>query len=144
MTKPIGWASPVTAMLQRLGPGLPGIWALLWATEIGALQLVCLPDIPSDRQLTEAAWDLAEAREDLEWAAPELLTTGVAVTLESPGNSDVPGCRQQLAALLRAGLDLTTAMQSEPGRYDVDVILALARATSLMATAHQRLIGRLP
>jgi len=77
----VSWTEPARELVDRLGAGMDALWALLFAAQHGALRLALVVPLDDDPSLTEAAVDLGEALEELEWVRPQLPSGGLAVGL---------------------------------------------------------------
>jgi hypothetical protein len=89
----VSWTEPARELMDRLGAGMDELWALLFAAQSGALQLALVVALDDDRSVTEAAVDLGQALEGLEWVRPQLPSGGPAVDLGPARFEDVPACR---------------------------------------------------
>jgi len=140
----VSWTEPARELVGRLGAGMDALWALLFAAQHGALQLALVVALGDDRSLTEAAVDLGEALEELEWVRPQLTSGGLAVDLGPAPPQDVPACRAGIAALLTAAVEVVAAMlRAHTEELDTPEVLAVARAVTLVGSAPVHLTGHL-
>jgi hypothetical protein len=102
-----------------------------------------LPGLDDNLAFTEAALDLREAVEELEWVHPELPLRAVSVDLGDAPLDQVTACRTALGGLLTAALTEARRLTSLPGELDTPQVLALARTSQLAASAHRRVTGLL-
>jgi len=142
----IAWSGPARRLARDLPDrGVAGLWALLHTAELAVLQLALLPGLNDDLRLTEAAFDLQEAVEELEWLHPDLPLRATAVNLGEAPLDQVGACRAAVAGLLLAALDAVARLLSTAGaELDTPEVLALARVCQLAGSAHLRVTGRLP
>jgi hypothetical protein len=141
----VPWIQPARALVVRFDDGLDALWSLVYAAQIGILQLALRLELETDLALTQAAMDLGEAVEELEWAHPDLPAVAVAVDLGPPPPGAIADCRAALVVLLVAALDVTARLRRDLAReLATPDALCLARVVRLLANAHLRLIGRLP
>jgi hypothetical protein len=92
----------------------------------------------------EAALDLREAVEELEWVHPGLPLRAVSVDLGDAPLDHVNACRTAVGGLLTAVLAEAGRLNRLPGELDTPQVLALARVSQLATSAHRRVAGRLP
>jgi hypothetical protein len=86
------WLEP-GRRLTDLAAGWEGLWSLLVTARQAALALVVLPGLDDDLTFTEAALDLREAVEELEWVQPGLPPRAVSVDLSDAPLHEVNACR---------------------------------------------------
>jgi len=141
----VPWTVPARVLVERLDDGLDALWSLVYAAQIGTLHLAVKPELDADLSLTQAAMDLGEAVEELEWAHPDLPAGAVAVDLGPAPPGGVTDCRAALGVLLVGALDVSARLLRDPARQlDTPEVLCLARVVHLLANAHVRATGRLP
>jgi hypothetical protein len=126
----IAWSEPARRLARDLPDrGIAGLWALLHTAELAVLQMALLPGLNDDLRLTEAAFDLQEAVEELEGLHPDLPLRAAAVNLGEAPLDQIAACRAAVVGLLMAALDtvgrLLTTAEAE---LDTPEVLALARA----------------
>jgi hypothetical protein len=132
----VSWTEPARELMDRLGAGMDELWALLFAAQSGALQLALVVALDDDRSVTEAAVDLGQALEGLEWVRPQLPSGGPAVDLGPARFEDVPACRAGIAGLLTAAVEVVVSMLREhTEELDTPELLAVARAVTLVGSA---------
>jgi hypothetical protein len=143
------WAEPARLIVERLlldvaADGLSGLWSLAKAAQRATLRLALDPYADPDLSMAQAAMDLGELLEELEWSDPAVVTRSVSVDLGDPPDEPV-ACRQVIASLLVGALELTAAALRAPaGESSTAQILMLARVVHLLTSAHLRVVGRLP
>jgi hypothetical protein len=140
---------PARLMVEQLvldggGDGLSGIWSLAKAAQRATLGLAADPLADPDLSMTQAAMDLGELLEELEWSDPAVVTRSVSVDLGDPSDDPV-ACRLVVASLLVGALEVTAAALRAPaGESSTAQVLMLARVVHLLTSAHLRVVGRLP
>jgi hypothetical protein len=139
----VSWLEPVKR-LADLAAGWDGLWSLLVTARRAALALAVLPGLDDDLAFTEAALDLREAVEELEWVHSGLPLRAVSVDLGDAPLDQVNACRTAVGGLLTAVLAEAGRLNRLPGELDTPQLLALARVSQLAASAHRRVAGRLP
>lgn len=144
------WAEPARLMVERLlleaGPDqLAGLWSLTKTAQQASLRLALDPVVDFDLSMTQAAMDLAEALEELEWSDPAIGTVAIALDLGDPPE-DSGQSREVIASLLVGALQITAAALRGPAgdSSSTAAILMLARVVHLLTSAHLRVVGRLP
>lgn len=142
------WTEPARLMVQHLVrdpgvAGLPGLWSLAKAAQRAALLVALDPSADADLAMTQAAMDLGELLEELEWADPAIPSLAVAVDLGDPPDDPV-ACREAVAALLVGALEVAAAILRGPVGRSTAHVLMLARVVHLITSAHLRVAGRLP
>jgi hypothetical protein len=141
----VAWTEPAERLARSLPDrGLAGLWALLHTAELAVLQLALLPGLNDDLTLTEAAFDLREAVEELEWLHADLPLRGRAANLGAAPLDQVGACRGGVARLLLAGLDTVGRLLAAGQELDTPELLVLARVCQRAGRAHLRVTGRLP
>jgi len=140
----VSWIEPARRLADGTA-GWEGLWSLLFAARRAVLHLALLPGLDDDLGFTEAALDLREAAEELEWVHGDLPLRAAAVDLGEAPRDQVGACRAAVTGLLVAALDTVGRLQSAgAGELDTPEVLALARVSQLAASAHLRVAGRLP
>ena len=147
----VSWTEPARELVDRLGVGIDALWALVFTAQIGALQLALIDPLDGDLYLTDAANQLADALEELEWARPELTTGGMSIDLGPVPWDDLIAYRSNISGLLAAAIDViaellrnnTPAGKHIPGnpRLEAAELLALAHIVQLVSSAYQLVIG---
>jgi hypothetical protein len=139
----VAWLGPARR-LANVAAGWEGLWSLLATARRAALALAVLPGLDDDLVFTEAALDLREAVEELEWLHPGLPLRAVSVDLGDAALDQVNACRTALGGLLTAALAEGRRLNGLSGELNTAEVLALARVSQLVASAHRRVMGRLP
>jgi len=142
----VSWTEPAGRLAESLPDrGLAGLWALLHTAELAVLQMALLPGLNDDLALTEAALDLQEAVEELEWLHADLPLRASAVNLGEAPLDQVGACRAAVAGLLLAALDTVwRLLPTAQVELDTPEVLAVGRVCQLAGRAHLRVTGRLP
>ena len=141
----VSWTQPAQELVDRLEVGMDALWSLIYAAQTGALSLALVEPLDEDLSLTEAGMDLADALGELEWVRPELTAGSVAVDLGPAPLDDVSACREAIAGLLAAAVDVVVGLLREQGeQLDTPDLLAVARVAHLVSSAYTQVTGRLP
>jgi hypothetical protein len=98
------WDTAAKVLLERAGWGWEGIWALTYAAGRATAALGMVAPMVDAVELTYAAMDLREAREELEWVRPDLPTRCPAVTIGLPNTADDDVAREGITGLITAAL----------------------------------------
>ena len=143
------WTVPARVLVARLDGGIEGLWSLVYAAQVGALQLALGRGLgggaDGDLALTLAAMDLGEAIEELEWHHPDLPADAAAVDLGPAPPDGLADCRLAVAELLVAALDVVAGLLRDPEEPSGTAeVLYLARIVHLLTNAHLRVTGRMP
>ena len=143
------WTVPARVLVAQLDRGIEGLWSLVYAAQVGALQLALGRGLSGgadgDLALTLAAMDLGEAIEELEWHHPDLPVVAAAVDLGPAPPDGLADCRLAVAELLVAALDQVAGLLRDPEQpLDTTDVLYLARIVHLLTNAHLRVTGRMP
>jgi hypothetical protein len=142
----VTWSEPARVLATGLpGRGLAGLWVLLHTAELAALRMVLLPALDDDLAFTDAALELREAVEELEWLHPDLPLRASAVDFGAAPLDQVGASRAAVAGLLVAALDTVgRLLGTATAELDTPELLALGRVCQLAGSAHRRVTGRLP
>jgi len=138
----VSWLEPAKRIAD-VAAGWDGLWCLLVTARREALALAVLPGLDDDLRFTEAALDLREAVEELEWLHPDLPLRAVTVEFGDAPLDKVNACRTAVTGLLTAALATARQLNSLPGELNTAAVLALARVSQLAASAHRRVTGLL-
>jgi hypothetical protein len=143
------WMVPARVLVAQLDRGIEGLWSLVYAAQVGVLQLALGRGpgggVEGDLTLTLAAMDLGEAIEELEWHHPDLPAVASAVDLGPAPPDGLADCRLAVAELLVAALDVVAGLLRDPEQpIDTTEVLYLARIVHLLTNAHLRVTGRMP
>ena len=79
------WDETAKVLVERAGADWEGIWTLTYAAERATTDLCVVAPMADAVELTYAAMDLCQAREELEWVRPDLPARCPAVTVVPPG-----------------------------------------------------------
>jgi len=138
------WIEPARRLADGTA-GWDGLWSLLFTARRAVLHLALLPGLDDDLVFTEAALDLREAVEELEWVHGDLPLRAAAVDLGEAPLDQVSACGAAVTGLLAAALDTVGRLRgTAAGDVDTPEMLALGRVSQLAASAHLRVAGRLP
>ena len=139
------WTVPARVLVAQLDRGIEGLWSLVYAAQVGALQLALGRGLDGDLALTLAAMDLGEAIEELEWHHPDFPAVAAAVDLGPAPSDGLADCREAFTELLAAALDTAAGLLRDPDQpLDTTEVLYLARIVHLLTNAHLRVTGRMP
>ena len=143
------WTVPARVLVAQLDRGIEGLWSLVYAAQVGALQLALCRGLDGgadgDLALTLAAMDLGEAIEELEWHHPDLPVVAAAVDLGPAPPDGLADCHLAVAELLVAALGVVTDLLRDPEEpLGTGEVLYLARIVHLLTNAHVRVTGRMP
>ncbi|WP_372595199.1 hypothetical protein [Actinotalea sp.] len=102
----ITWQQPADVLVERAPATWHGLWTLLYAAGHATHTLALTVPMIEGLDLTLAAMDLHQAREELEWVHPELADQAPAVSLGLlPARDDVDAARAVVDQLVLAALD---------------------------------------
>jgi hypothetical protein len=98
------WDDAAKVLLERAHWGWEGIWTLTYAAGRATAALGMVAPMADAVELTYAAMDLREAREELEWVRPDLPQRCPAVTIGLPNPVDDGVARDVITRLITAAL----------------------------------------
>lgn len=137
------WEAPASILIEHADVGWEGLWSLLYAASHATLRLSLGVHLGAGVDLTFAAMDIREARDELEWLDHELVERGSPVDLGIlRPTDDVDAARLVLDRLLEAALDRASRLAD--GSREVEEFACLARVTSKLFTARTAILGRMP
>lgn len=137
------WEAPARALIERAETSWEGLWSLLYATSHATLKLSLGVPLSTGVDLTFAAMDIREARDELEWIDDGLVERGAPVDLGVlRPTDDVDAARLVLDRLLEAALDRASRLAD--GATDVEQFACLTRVASKLFTARTAILGRVP
>jgi hypothetical protein len=137
------WEGPAKVLIEHAAAGWEGLWSLLYAASHATLKLSLGVPLATGVDLTFAAMDIREARDELEWLDDGLVERGAAVDLGVlRPTDDVDAARLVLNQLLAAALD--RAGQLADGATEVEEFACLTRLTNKLFTARTVILGRVP
>lgn len=137
------WEAPARVLIEQAETGWEGLWSLLYAASHATLRLSIGVPLAPGVDLTFAAMDIREARDELEWIDAGLVERGAPVDLGVlRPTDDVGAARLVLDRLLEAALD--RAGRLADGASEVEEFACLTRITSKLFTARTAILGRVP
>lgn len=137
------WEAPAMVLIEHADAGWEGLWSLLYAASHATLRLSLGVPLATGVDLTFAAMDIREARDELEWIDERLVEGGAAVDLGVlRPTDDVDAARLVLDRLLQAALD--RAGRLADGATEVEEFACLTRVTSKLFSARTAILGRVP
>jgi hypothetical protein len=98
------WDTAAKVLLECTDESWEGIWALTYAAGRATAALGVVAPMADAVELTYAAMDLREAREELEWIRPDLPARCPAVTIGPPDPGDNGIARAVITGLITAAL----------------------------------------
>lgn len=104
MVSAVLWRDPVRVLNEESVTGLAGVWSAAYAAERACLRVAMAVSTHTSMLWTTVAWNLREAVEELEWAAPQVLHQGVMTDVDSPPR-DGERCRQAVLTLVSLASD---------------------------------------
>jgi len=104
------WDETAKVLVEHADADWEGIWTLTYAAEHATADLGVVAPMADAVELTYAAMDLCEAREELEWVRPDLPARCPAVTVGPPDPVDVDSARDAIARLITAALARSEAL----------------------------------
>src|SRR5664280_1916667 len=104
------WDETAKVLVERAGADWEGIWTLTYAAGRATADLCVVAPMADAVELTYAAMDLGEARQELEWVRPDLPARCPAVTVGPPDPRDVEVARDAIARLITAALARSEAL----------------------------------
>src|SRR5664280_1740779 len=124
----VTWDETAKVLVEHADAGWEGIWTLTYAAGRATADLGVVVPMADAVELTYAAMDLAEARQELEWVRPDLPARCPAVTVGPPDAVDVDTARDAIARLITAALARTETLLS----CDLDLadLACLTRTTT--------------
>src|SRR5450756_1232608 len=104
------WDETAKVLVERANADWEGIWTLTYAAGRATADLGVVAPMADAVELTYAAMDLGEVREELEWVRPDLPARCPAVTSDPPEPRDVDAARDAVSRLITAALARTEAL----------------------------------
>ncbi|KQY41861.1 hypothetical protein ASD18_19680 [Cellulomonas sp. Root137] len=130
-------------LIEHAATGWEGLWSLLYAASHATLKLSLGVPLATVVDLTFAAMDIREARDELEWLDNGLIERGTAVDLGVlRPTDDIDAARLVLDRLLKAALDRASLLAD--GATEVEEFACLTRVTNKLFTARTAILGRVP
>ena len=133
------WDETAKVLVERADAAWDGIWTLTYAAERATADLGVVLPMADAVELTYAAMDLGEAREELEWVRPDLPARCPAVTVGPPDPVDADVARDAVSRLITAALARAEALLS----CDLDLadLACLTRTTTQLRSARRAVHG---
>ena len=127
------WDETAKVLVERADADWEGIWTLTYAAGRATDDLGVVAPMADAVELTYAAMDLCEAREELEWVRPDLPARCPAVTVDPPDPVDVDVARDAISGLITAALARSEALLG----CDLDLadLASLTRTTTQLRSA---------
>ena len=135
----VTWDETAKVLVERADADWEGIWTLTYAAGRATDDLCVVVPMADAVELTYAAMDLCQAREELEWVRPDLPARCPAVTVGPPDPVDADVARDAIARLITAALARTEALLS----CDLDLaeLACLTRITTQLHSARRIVHG---
>lgn len=138
----VTWQEPADVLVEHTPPTWHGLWTLLFAAGHATNTLASAARTVQDLDLTVAAMDLHQAREELEWALPEVADEAPAILLGLlPAWDDADCARAVVDGLVVAALDRIVNL-APTGDLGTPEGMALLAATRAVRSAHAVLARR--
>jgi hypothetical protein len=133
------WDETARVLVERAGADWEGIWTLTYAAGRATADLGVVAPMADAVELTYAAMDLCEAREELEWVRPDLPARCPAVTVGPPDPVDAEVARDAIGRLITAALARSEALLG----CDLDLadLACLTRTTTQLRSARRAVHG---
>ncbi len=129
------WDETAKVLVERAGADWEGIWTLTYAAGRATADLGVVAAMADAVELTYAAMDLCQAREELEWVRPDLPARCPAVSVGPPDNLDVDAARDAVSRLITAALARSEALLG--CELDLADLVCLTRATTQLRSARR-------
>ena len=133
------WDETAKVLVEHADADWEGIWTLTYAAGRATADLGVVAPMADAVELTYAAMDLCEAREELEWVRPDLPARCPAVTVGPPDPVDVDSARDAIGRLVTAALARAAALLG----CDLDLadLACLTRTTTQLRSARSAVHG---
>jgi len=133
------WDETAKVLVERADADWEGIWTLTYAAGRATADLGVVLPMADTAELTYAAMDLCQAREELEWVRPDLPARCPAVTVGPPEPVDADAARDAVSRLITAALARAEVLLS----CDLDLadLACVARATTQLRSARRTVHG---
>jgi hypothetical protein len=133
------WDETAKVLVERSDPDWEGIWTLTYAAGRATADLGVVAPMADAVELTYAAMDLGDARQELEWVRPDLPARCPAVSVGPPEPADVDAARDAVSRLITAALARSEALLG----CDLDLadLACLTRTTAQLHSAHRTVHG---
>jgi len=133
------WDETAKVLVGHADADWEGIWTLTYAAGRATADLCVVAPMADAVELTYAAMDLCEAREELEWVRPDLPARCPAVSVGPPDPVDVDAARDAIARLITAALARSEVLLG----CDLDLadLACLTRTTMQLRSARRIVHG---
>ena len=133
------WQEPADVLVEHAPRTWHGLWTLLFAAGHATHTLALAAPTVKGLDLTVAAMDLHQAREELEWVLPGVADEAPAIWLGLlPARDDADSARAVIGGLVVAALDLIADL-APTGDLSTPEGAALVAATRALRSAHATL-----
>jgi len=133
------WDESAKVLVERADADWEGIWTLTYAAGRATADLCVVVPMVDAVELTYAAMDLCEARQELEWVRPDLPARCPAVTVGPPDNLDAEVARDAISRLITAALARAEALLG--CELDLADLACLTRTTTQLRSARRIVHG---
>ena len=133
------WDEMAKVLVERADADWEGIWTLTYAAGRATADLGVVLPMADAVELTYAAMDLGEAREELEWVRPDLPARCPAVTVGPPDPVDVAAARDAIGRLITAALARAEVLLG--CELDLADLACLTRTTTQLRSARRIVHG---
>jgi len=133
------WDETAKVLVEHADADWEGIWTLTYAAEGATADLGVVAPMADAVELTYAAVNLCQAREELEWVRPDLPARCPAVTVGPPEPRDADVARDAIARLIIAALARSEALLSDD--LDLADLACLTRTTTQLRSACRAVHG---
>lgn len=139
----IAWQGPAQGLLERAPADWDGLWTVLFAAAHATSTLALSLPVVEGLDLTLTAMDLHQAREEVDWARPDLRDTATTVSLGIlPLHDDPQAARQVIDDLVVAAMNRVADLAPNEDDLAHPDTAALVTVLGLLRSAHQSLTGR--
>jgi hypothetical protein len=133
------WDETAKVLVERADADWEGIWTLTYAAGRATADLGVVLPMADAVELTYAAMDLCEARQELEWVRPDLPARCPAVSVGPPEPLDAEVARDAVSRLITAALARTEALLG--CELDLADLACLTRTTTQLRSARRIVHG---
>jgi hypothetical protein len=133
------WDESAKVLVEHADADWEGIWTLTYAAGRATADLGVVAPMADAVELTYAAMDLCEARQELEWVRPDLPARCPAVTVGPPDPADVDAARDVISRLITAALARAAALLG--CELDLADLACLTAATMQLGSARRIVHG---
>jgi len=133
------WDETAKVLVEHADADWEGIWTLTYAAGRATADLCVVAPMADAVELTYAAMDLAEARQELEWVRPDLPARCPAVTVGPHDPVGVDAARDAIARLITAALSRAEVLLG--CELDLADLACLTRTTTQLRSARRTVHG---